>query len=916
MSSPVRQLQNRRLPPLPGAGPIRHNSASSETRYSSTPVPIRTESRYSGSKPKMHSGSVRSHLTSAMSYNSDISPDLVSQFLQENPEFLDNYVLNNVDETRVQEWSLRKTRSPRLPRQTWHLTNGDNREHFRDPQISQSKSRWTTTVQSNKWKVLHKLTKDFNLHTSRSEILTELSTCAKNCVNADGFNLYLTDEQKQLRYHTSYPTGRVRSSSFVGRTKTGMSLPDFVVLTRETIRLTELQQDPRYPKGLGVRTDNAQSVIVVPILDGKEGIMGVIEMFRYYGNIPFSSEDEEVAASLLVWADMFVEYVELYNSMAKQRKLNDFLLAVTKSIFQDIVSMDTVIMKIMNYAKKLGNADRASLFLLDSNTNELYARIFDTGKADEKVPQKEIRFPMDKGVAGFVATTGSILNIADAYNDSRFNRDVDQQTGYRTSSILCMPIYIRGSIIGVVQMVNKIDGNFNRADEESFETFAIYCGLALHHAKLYDKIRRSEQKFKVALDVLSYHSQGSEDEYAAVKSITIPMELPEIIDFDFSPWSVTNDHKPVYVLYMIKDIFEGTRYDINDIVRFTLTVRKNYRNVPYHNWAHAFSVAHAMFTVLKTAKHEFSPFESLALFVACLCHDLDHRGKTNAFMVKSASPLASIYSTSTMEHHHFNHTITILQNEGHNIFKHLSSEEYKHMLGDIRHCILATDLAIFFTNRARLQEIADRDEFVWDNREHRRLLMANCMTACDLCSMYKPWGVQLDLVYVIMEEFWQQGDEERSQGMTPMPMMDRQKQDELPHLEVGFLVGICLPCYELMGKILPETMPMANGAKDNLRRWKELAEQQKPENQPTGENTSKSQDKDEKVSDSSEKENNEKDKEETTCVTDSKDSEMGSTTENESETDSKTNLDKTLVGNKDYSETEKDLETEKTSSIS
>lgn len=49
------------------------------------------------------------------------------------------------------------------------------------------------------------------------------------------------------------------------------------------------------------------------------------------------------------------------------------------------------------------------------------------------------------------------------------------------------------------------------------------------------------------------------------------------------------------------------------------------------------------------------------MFVACLCHDLDHRGKTNAFMVKSASPLAAIYSTSTMEHHHFNQTVTILQ---------------------------------------------------------------------------------------------------------------------------------------------------------------------------------------------------------------------------------------------------------------
>ena len=51
----------------------------------------------------------------------------------------------------------------------------------------------------------------------------------------------------------------------------------------------------------------------------------------------------------------------------------------------------------------------------------------------------------------------------------------------------------------------------------------------------------------------------------------------------------------------------------------------------------------------------------LALYVASLCHDLDHRGKTNAYMVKSASPLAGIYGTSTMEQHHFKQTVTILQ---------------------------------------------------------------------------------------------------------------------------------------------------------------------------------------------------------------------------------------------------------------
>ena len=67
-------------------------------------------------------------------------------------------------------------------------------------------------------------------------------------------------------------------------------------------------------------------------------------------------------------------------------------------------------------------------------------------------------------------------------------REVDRKTGYKTKSLLCMPIKIRSGqycmTFGVVQMVNKLHGTFTKMDEESFETFAVFCGLALHHAKV------------------------------------------------------------------------------------------------------------------------------------------------------------------------------------------------------------------------------------------------------------------------------------------------------------------------------------------------------------------------------------------------------------------------------------------------
>ena len=238
---------------------------------------------------------------------------------------------------------------------------------------------------------------------------------------------------------------------------------------------------------------------------------------------------------------------------------------------------------------------------------------------------------------------------------------------------------IQGRVIGVVQMVNKHHGAFNAEDEESFELFAVYCGLALHHAKLYDRISLSEQRNRVALELLSYHACCSEEEFQNAKKLSDSKEQVTIgLDqFWFSAFSIGDLEKVNSSVYMFIDLFGLTRFDHDSLIRFTMTVRKNYRRVPYHNWTHGFSVANSMYVILKRAPDTFQPLEAVALFVGCLCHDLDHRGKNNKFMLDTASPLAAIYTTSTMEHHHFNQTVTILQQEGHNILAKLGSDEYK-----------------------------------------------------------------------------------------------------------------------------------------------------------------------------------------------------------------------------------------------
>lgn len=309
-----------------------------------------------------------------------------------------------------------------------------------------------------------------------------------------------------------------------------------------------------------------------------------------------------------------------------------------------------------------------------------------------------------------------------------------------------------------------------------------FCGLALHHAKLYDKIRRSEQKYKVTLEVLSYHSAASTEDVKEVKEMTDesspPKDHKNLASFSYFASNVDDIGKIEKVLYMFVDLFGTDRFERDILMRFFITVKKNYRDVAYHNWTHGFHVANSTYCILKASSGVFRPLEMLAMFIGALCHDLDHRGFNNKFMIDIGSPLAAIYSTSTMEHHHFNMTINILQQEQHNIFKRLSSEEYKQVLGNMKHCILATDLALFFSNKAKLSKIMEEDTFSWDNLEHRLLVETMIMTGSDLCASAKPWKDQLDTVAVIYEEFYRQGDFEKESGRLPVPIMNRFHEDE------------------------------------------------------------------------------------------------------------------------------------------
>jgi len=160
------------------------------------------------------------------------------------------------------------------------------------------------------------------------------------------------------------------------------------------------------------------------------------------------------------------------------------LLLEMSQVLSSEKELDTVMGRIIDHTTRIMNCERSSVFLLDKKTNELYALVA------QGLDVKELRFSSKSGIAGYVATNGVGLNVPDAYKDSRFNTAVDKATGYRTVSLLCLPLRDRsGEILGVIQCLNKKGAKskpatFTNKDEAVLAAVAAQAAVYLDNSAL------------------------------------------------------------------------------------------------------------------------------------------------------------------------------------------------------------------------------------------------------------------------------------------------------------------------------------------------------------------------------------------------------------------------------------------------
>lgn len=281
------------------------------------------------------------------------------------------------------------------------------------------------------------------------------------------------------------------------RVKPGQGIAGHVFQTREVVNIPNCYLDDRFDQTFDKQTGyRSNCLLTMPIVDFEGECMGVLQAINKKTGTHFSHVDEILLENLTQHVSIALRNAEVYRAAIVTSERAGALLHMIQSLSQDL-GAQSMILTITMHANELVQADRCTVFLVDEKKQQLWSVSTDSGK--------EIRIPKSAGIAGECATEGNLIAIPDAYSDQRFNQEIDRRTGYRTHSILALPVMRRladGSppkCLAVIQMINKTEfdgavGKFDEEDIQVMETFATFVASKLENSSLVGQAVKSESE--------------------------------------------------------------------------------------------------------------------------------------------------------------------------------------------------------------------------------------------------------------------------------------------------------------------------------------------------------------------------------------------------------------------------------------
>ncbi len=360
------------------------------------------------------------------------------------------------------------------------------------------------------------------------EMLRSITLKTGELLGADRTTIYLLDEDQDELW--SLVAKGADGKPIEIRIPVGQGIAGEVARFQQVVNIPyDFYDDPRseaakkFDKKHNYRT---YSMLALPLLSEAGELVAVVQLINKLSPASnpndalaervshqgFTNEDIEVFERFAPSIRLILESSRSFYKATQRQRAANALIEATNSLSSGNLDLEATLNTVMDAAKRLMNADRSTLWLIDREKNQLWTKIrLPDGKT------LDLTCPIGVGFAGQVGATGEVLNIGyDVYEhpDGANAKRTDEGTRYRTCSLLCMPVFNSDNeLIGVTQLVNKLrqgdhplynpddwpqapecwKASFNRSDQEFMKAFNIQAGVAIQNAQLFAQVQQQER---------------------------------------------------------------------------------------------------------------------------------------------------------------------------------------------------------------------------------------------------------------------------------------------------------------------------------------------------------------------------------------------------------------------------------------
>jgi GAF domain-containing protein/FixJ family two-component response regulator len=350
--------------------------------------------------------------------------------------------------------------------------------------------------QNNEMRTLSNIGKAITSLLSVDEVLQRVLEAATYLTNGEESTIWLPDNAgKHLRPYD-------RQTAYHANAKTPI-LPLADSPAGEVMQSGRpLRQSTMTGQGLKVKNSYfAHAVLYVPLqLRGITlGVLGVSNRSAYRA---FSKQDEFLLSFLADYAAIALENARVFQAAdqalaARLEELNT-LIHITQTITSSL-DLQEVIHLTIKQVHDSWHIEASSLWLLDEPSQTLRV-LANVGTAVEELSKIELN--IEQGIVGRVVRSGQPVYTNDVASDENHFRQADERTGFHTRTLLCVPLIFRGKVVGAMQLLNKIDGDFGEVDLERARAIAAAIAIAVSNALLFDEAETRKQQLENALHQL------------------------------------------------------------------------------------------------------------------------------------------------------------------------------------------------------------------------------------------------------------------------------------------------------------------------------------------------------------------------------------------------------------------------------